>query len=123
MASERAEQVEGIMGTVQRYLKLLIEDTRLNAAEKLTRLMAAVAMAAILLFLAVVTLVFLSLGLSLALSEVMAPLWAFIIVAGIYIILCAVLIIARKQLIVDPIARFVSKLLLNPPVKETKQND
>ncbi len=111
------------MGTVQRYLKLLIEDTRLNAAEKLTRLMAAVAMAAILLFLAVVTLVFLSLGLSLALSEVMAPLWAFIIVAGIYIILCAVLIIARKQLIVDPIARFVSKLLLNPPVKETKQND
>lgn len=118
MTSERAEQVQGIMGNVHRYLKLLIEDTRLNVAEKLTRLMSAVAISAILLFMAVVTLVFLSLGISMALSEVMKPLWAFIIVAGFYLILCAVLIISRKQLIIDPIARFLSKLLLNPPVKD-----
>lgn len=111
------------MGIIHRYLKLLIEDTRLNVAEKLTRLMSAVAIAAILLFLAVVTLVFLSLGISMALSEVMKPLWAFIIVAGFYMVLCVALIIARKQLIVDPIARFLSKLLLNPPVKEQPKND
>ena len=123
MTSERAEQVQGIMGIIHRYLKLLIEDTRLNVAEKLTRLMSAVAIAAILLFLAVVTLVFLSLGISMALSEVMKPLWAFIIVAGFYMVLCVVLIVARKQLIVDPIARFLSKLLLNPPVKEQPKND
>lgn len=124
MASERTEQVEGIMGNVQRYLKLLLEDTRLNAAEKLTRLMSAVAISAIMLFLAVVTLVFLSLGLSMALAEVMKPLWAFIIVAAIYLVLCVVLLLARKVLIIDPIARFTSKLLLDPPEQQKpKQNN
>lgn len=123
MASERAEQVDGMMGNVQRYLKLLIEDTRLNIAEKLTRLMSAIALAAILLFLAVVTLVFLSLGASMALSDIMDPLWAFIIVAGFYLVLCTVIVLARKTLLINPIARFISRLILNAPVKEPKQND
>lgn len=123
ISSESSEKIQSIWSHVRRYLELLIEDTRLNAAEKLTRLASAIGIAAVLLFMSVVTLVFLSLGVSMALCEVMKPVWAFLIVAAFYMVLCVVLILARKTLVVDPIARFLSKLLLDPPVQKPKQDN
>ncbi len=46
--------------TVVRYLKLLVEDTRLSLAEKLTRLLSALAVCAIVIILATVAVVFIT---------------------------------------------------------------
>lgn len=106
---------ENITTTVGRYVRLLLEDARLSAAEKLTRLLAAVALAAILIIFGTVALLFVSLGVSQLLAESMNEMWAYLIVAAFYVVAFAVLILARRTLLVDPIARFVSKLILPPP--------
>ncbi len=101
--------------SITSYLRLLIEDTRLSATEKLIRACSGIALCALLFILSTVALVFISISVSLLLSAVIAPLWAFVIVAGFYIILAAVIVLFRTQLIVNPISRFISRLLLPAP--------
>lgn len=112
------------MGAISRYVKLLVEDTRLGLAEKLTRLLSAIAVSATLVILALVALVFISISVGYLLMPVLSPVWSFLIVAGFYILLIGVLLVFKRQLVVDPIARFISSLLVEPPVKtEATQND
>lgn len=107
---------------VASYVRLLIEDTRLNVAEKLTRLLSAVALSALLTIICTVALVFVSIAVGMALAAVIDPLWSFIIVAGFYLAVLVVLVTCRNALIVTPIARFISRLLLPAPQKK-KEND
>ncbi len=62
--------------TVVRYLKLLVEDTRLSLAEKLTRLLSALAVCAIVIILATVAVVFITIGVSVALAPYLGPQWS-----------------------------------------------
>ncbi|MDE5629423.1 MAG: phage holin family protein [Muribaculaceae bacterium] len=114
--------LSGIAATVSAYVKLLVEDTRLNVAEKITRLLSAIALAALLVIIATVAMVFVTIAVALALSQAISPLWSFIIVAAFYIVLLAVLVLCRRACIVNPIARFISSLLLNPPVTDNKND-
>ena len=80
-----------VMSTVSRYIKLLLEDTRLNVTEKLTRLLSALTVCALLLVLALATLLFLSLAAGQALADVMNPIWAYVIVASFYAVIAVVI--------------------------------
>ncbi|MDE5661702.1 MAG: phage holin family protein [Muribaculaceae bacterium] len=105
-----------------RYIKLLIEDTRLSIAEKLTRMLAAVALCALLTIVGTVALVFISVAAGIALAGVIDPLWSFVIVAGFYILLLIVIVTCRTALLVNPISRFITRLVLPAPQKE-RSND
>lgn len=113
----------GLIDTVSRYVKLLLEDTRLNVAEKLTRLLSAVALCALLVIISTVMLVFISLGVSMLLAQTLGALWAFLIVAAFYAVLLAVIYFGRRTLFEDPIARFISRLIVLPPEKPEKNDD
>ena len=104
-----------VMSTVSRYIKLLLEDTRLNVTEKLTRLLSALTVCALLLVLALATLLFLSLAAGPALADVMNPIWAYVIVASFYAVIAVVIFFCKTVLIVNPIARFLSRLLIEAP--------
>lgn len=104
-----------VMPTVSRYIKLLLEDTRLNVTEKLTRLLSALTVCALLLVLALATLLFLSLAAGQALADVMNPIWAYVIVASFYAVIAVVIFFCKTVLIVNPIARFLSRLLIEAP--------
>ena len=108
--SEQPGGVKSLLATVSEYLKLLIEDTRLTLFLLLTIVIT-------------VAMVFLSIAVSVALSVALRPLWAFIIVAGFYIVLLAVLFFGRKILIVNPIARFISSILIDPPADKNTEED
>lgn len=112
---EPADGLRGIGNTVSRYVKLLVEDTRLNVAEKLTRLLSAIALASLVTIITTVALVFVSIAVGIALSDMLTPLWAFVIVAGFYLLVLVLLITCRRVLLVNPIARFLSVLLLEAP--------
>ena len=112
-----ASTLQNLGGIIGRYVKLLVEDTRLNVAEKLTRLLSAIALCSLLTIVGTVALVFISIAVGLALAAAIDPLWAFIIVAGFYIILLVLLVACRNTLLVNPIARFISRLLLPTPQK------
>ena len=104
-----------VMSTVSRYIKLLLEDTRLNVTEKLTRLLSALTVCALLLVLALATLLFLSLAAGQALADVMNPILAYVIVASFYAVIAVVIFFCKTVLIVNPIARFLSRLLIEAP--------
>ena len=108
---------------VSRYTRLLVEDTRLSAAEKLTRLLSAIALFALLTILSTVALVFISIAVGVALADAIDPLWSFIIVAGFYVMLLVLLVVCRTVLLVNPISRFISRLLLPAPQKKPTTDD
>lgn len=112
----------GIADTIKTYVGLLMEDTRLNLAEKLTRLMSAIAVAALLTVFITAALLFLSIAAGYAIAEWTGPLWAFVIVAAFYVLLIALLLVFRTALIVNPVARFISRLVLPAPQK-SERND
>lgn len=120
---ENTSSLSGISHIIGRYVKLLIEDTRLNVTEKLTRLLSAIALASLLTIIVTVALVFVSIAVGIALAQTLSPLWSFIIVAGFYIVLLIVLITCRKTLLVNPIARFLSNILLDPPANTETHHD
>lgn len=122
-SAETKSSTAGLVDNVMKYLRLLVEDTKLNVAEKLTRLLAAVALCAVLLILGIVTLVYISMAVAWSLAVALSPVWSYIIVAGFFVLLLAVLIFFRKQLIENPIARFISRLLLDAPAPKDSQND
>ena len=121
--AEPKKSTASLADNVIKYVRLLIEDTRLNVAEKLTRLLAAVAFCSVLLILGIVTLVYISMAVAWSLAVTLSPVWSYIIVAGFFVLLVAALIIFRRPLIEDPIARFISRLLLNPPAPSKETQD
>ncbi|MDE6121030.1 MAG: phage holin family protein [Muribaculaceae bacterium] len=122
-SNDNSTGVSGISTAVITYVKLLIEDTRLNVSEKLTRLLAAVALSAVLFVFGVVALIFVALAVSFALADVLSPIGSFIIMAGFFAVMFVILILCRRTLLVNPIARFISRLLLEAPVIPDQQNE
>lgn len=117
--TENASGAKALLNTISRYISLLIEDTRLNVAEKITRLVSAAALFLLLTIVITIAMVFLSIVLSLVLSNAFGPLAGFTIVAGFYVVLGVVLFLARKSILINPIARFISSMMLDAPVDET----
>lgn len=113
------QKVRETTGLIRRYFKLLFEDFRLTAAEKLTILFSAVTFIALLLIVGTVALVFISIGVGHWLAATVAPLMAYLYIAGFYVLLLLVLIIFKRQLLVDPICRFVTRLIVEPPKSES----
>lgn len=102
----------------RRLFQLKIEDARLTLAVKLTKLFGAIVVAAVsfILFLCIMT--FVSIALANLLSDVMQPAWAYLIIAGFYALVLVVIILARRALVMDPIARFISRLIIESPKHE-----
>lgn len=121
--NENKTGLSTISATIKQYLQLLVEDARLNVAEKLTRLLAGIALASLLSIIIILALLFASISAGLALSLVISPVWAFIIVAGFFLLLTVLLIVFRTQLLVNPIARYISRLLLPAPKPSKPDND
>lgn len=94
---------------------LHLDYARLTAAEKLTIILSTMAIYALVVIFATLSLVFITLGVGYLLATTIAPHFAYLIVAGFYVVVLVVLFLLRKKLFVNPIARFVSKLFVNRP--------
>ena len=97
-ASRKIPQtIHTLADLTKRLISLYIENVKLTAAEKLT----------------VVMLAFLS-GACIELLALVLPAWASYAILGGFFLLLVVLVIAfRKHIIVNPIARFVSRLVFD----------
>lgn len=94
---------------------MYISNAQLTLAEKTTVLMSTIAIAFMVLLLSVVALLFIVIGIANWLESYIEPFWTFFIVAGVFLLMMAVLVIFRVKLVYNPIARFISKLFVNPP--------
>lgn len=111
---EQNDDLRKTLANAKEWGKLYIENLKLLSIEKTTVLLSHGAMAVLLLLLGVCAFFFISIALVLLLAQVLPEMWCFLIMGGVYLLIAGVAMILRKQLFIDPIARFLSRLFLDP---------
>lgn len=112
--SEQKDDLRKTLENAKEWGKLYVENLKLLSIEKTTVLLSHGAMAVLMLLLGVCAFFFISIALVLLLAQVLPEMWCFLIMGGVYIVLAVVALIMRKSLFIDPIARFLSRLFLDP---------
>lgn len=102
----------------KRMLGLQVENVKLMITEKLTLLLGRIALVAVAFVVSATALIFLSMSVADFLLRGLEPCWTYLIIGGFYVILVVIACCFRRRLIVDPIARYISRVILDPPVKE-----
>ena len=95
-------------------IRVLKEYTKLELTEKLTILLSTLIMIVVLIILGMVALFYLLFALAYVLEPLVGGLMvSFAIIAGINVLIMALVIIFRKQLIISPMVNFLANLFLN----------
>lgn len=98
-----------------RLFNLKIEDARMVVAVMLTKLLGTVISIFLGFMISLCLLGFIAVAIGHLLCEVMSPVWAYLIIAAFYLVLLCVVVIAKKQIILNPMARLISRLIVEPP--------
>ncbi|MBR1882300.1 MAG: phage holin family protein [Muribaculaceae bacterium] len=99
----------------RKYLKLEFDYGRLTVVEKLTILLSAIALIAVLAIVGAFVLFYVLQAIAEALQDVTGSVWgANLLVVLLLVIVMAFVVAMKQKLIVNPIARFLTKLFLNP---------
>lgn len=98
---------------VKKHISLQLQYSKLTLAEKLTLLASRLILVMIAIMLGASVMLILSGALIVALAAVVGETWiACLIVAAIYLVLLLLVFAYRQSLIIDPVTRFITKLLL-----------
>lgn len=120
MAEESKSYFTSIFDGLKQLGSLYVENVKLTAAEKVTALISAVALAIVALVLGLAMFVFLMMGIASLLESYIAPFWSYLIISGIFALIIAIMFIFRVKLVYNPVARFISRLFIEPPTNEEK---
>lgn len=108
-----------LFNEARKYFSLEWDYTKLTAVEKLAVLLSSIAFIAVIIIIAAFALHYLFSALISVMATAMGCTWgAQLIAVGILLVLMLVVFAFKKQLIVDPVARFISKLFLKPEDNE-----
>lgn len=117
-------EVHRIFTQSRNWLELQVEYTKLTTAEKATIMTSTFVLGAVCLLLGMVVMILLSLALADVFKMFMAPALAYLSVSGVLVILIVLLYIFRRVTLYNPIARYMTRLLLgggNAAQKEEPQ--
>ena len=113
------ENIQQLFAEFKKFLVLQKEYTKLELTEKLTILLSTLIMILVLTILGMVALFYLLLAWAYILEPLVGGLMeSFAIIAGINIILIAIIYFFRRQLIISPMVNFLANLFLNDPDKK-----
>lgn len=101
---------ERLWEQLKEYLRLNVENTKLTVAEKITVAVTAAAMALIAILFGVIVLFFISVALADLLTKAVGTFWSFMIIGGAYLLLFLIIFLLRRQLIANPVSRFMTRL-------------
>lgn len=107
-----------VMELIKQIWKVETESLRLVAAEKSTVLLASISFCVVAFVIGTCSLLFLSIGIALALCLELPFYCTWIVLGMFYMVLFVLLVVFRRAIIIDPIARFMSRLLVEPPENE-----
>lgn len=110
--SEQSNQFKQVIDEGKQYVKLQIEYGKLTLTEKMTMLISSLAIGLICVFLAVIAIFFLSMSAVDLMATELGSTWSCLIMCGFYLLLIVLLIVLRKPLIVNPLARLISRIIL-----------
>ncbi len=121
--TDNPNQYRTLWEQLRRLFNLEVENARFLVTEKLVVLLSSITFYAILAVIITCVTIFLTIGVVNLMLERIEPHWAYMIVAAFYLMLMLILIIFRRQLIINPIARFLSSVILDPPSATPHKND
>lgn len=110
--SETPNRLMSLWADIKSYVELNVEYARLTVAEKATVLLTALVTAAIIGALALIVLFFMSIAAVHWLAMTMSLALAYSIMTGFNVILLVLVYLFRRQIIITPIAKFITKLIL-----------
>lgn len=100
---------------VKRLCALQFENVKLVITEKLTLLLGRIALVAIAFVVSTTALIFISMAVADFLLRGLQPCWTYLIIGAFYVMIVVITCCFRRKLIVDPIARYLSRVILDPP--------
>ena len=104
-----------LFDSIKEHAKLEIEYSKLTLAEKMSILLSRAMIVAILLIFGAGVLLLLLWAFAKWMIALTGSLWLGVLIAAVLVVLLALLVYGyRKQLIINPVTRFVTKLLLTP---------
>ena len=112
-SSSPTGKFEALKSSFKRPISPYIENAKLTAAEKLTLLFSGAVVFVIGFILIMFSLAFLAVALLELLQLAMSPIASSAIIGGIFLVLAVLLIALRKTLVINPMARFLSKLIMD----------
>lgn len=107
-----SKKVNAIKGSAFRLFKLYIDYAKLTVAERLTILLSAGIVMLMCIILTVFSLAYFADAICAALSTALPPWASYAILGGFFLLLAVLVYVLRRPLIVNPIAKFISKLLM-----------
>ena len=113
MKGKIIDEIKELFSQSVNWAKLEIEYVKLTAAEKLIILSSALIMGGIFMLLLLPVAIMFLFALVGVFRMFMAPPLAYLTVGGIVLLLLGIIFIFRKQLIINPLAKFISKQLLD----------
>ena len=105
------EEIEDIKKDIQEYIEVKLDMFKLQSAENISRVISNVAVAAIMVLLASLILLFLSFAAGYFMASVLnSNELGFLCVAGFYLLLLLIILIFRKRIIDRPVIKSVIRI-------------
>lgn len=115
MKNDFTQLLKEIFTLGKRYIKLQIDVAKLTLAERLTLLLAGITLGLIAVLFAGFIILLFAFAAADLFKEIMYPALAYVSTAGVVAIILLIIYLLRKQLIINPIARMISKLFISIP--------
>ena len=111
-SDKNVETIGQLVEVLKHYIGLRSEYMKLDAADKVVRLLTALIIGSLLLALLALALIYLSFAAAFAMADYVGLAPAFCIVAGAYLLILFLFILFRHQWIEKPLVKFLASLLM-----------
>ena len=113
MKPKFTDEIKELIAQSVNWAKLEVEYIKLTAAEKIIILVSMLVIGGVVLLLLLPAILMFLFALAQVFIDFMPVAVAYVCVGGIVLLMLGVLILFRKQLVINPMAKFISKVLLD----------
>lgn len=113
MKPKLTDEIKELLTQTVNWAKLEVEYLKLTAAEKIIIIVSMMVIGAVVLLLLLPAILMFLFALAQVFIGFMPVALAYICVGGIVLVLLGVLVLFRKQVVINPVAKFISKVLLD----------
>ena len=111
--SKNIESIGKLLLEFKKYLELQKEFVKLDATEKMTVILSAILIVTVLLLLGSIVLLFLTFALAYYLGDVLGSFsLGFGLISAFILLLTVIFYLNRNRMVIQPMARFMTKLIL-----------
>ncbi len=108
------DEIKSIIARSKDWATLELEYAKLTAAEKITILAGATVAGAVCLLLGITALILFGISLAYVFMLFMTPALAYLASGGVMLLLMALVYFFKEQMIMNPIAKMLTRVLLKP---------